>query len=107
MIYPSPYAGGVPRYPSELIEAGLEGVILFIAMLLIVRSEKTRQAAGMITGLFLTGYAIARIIAECFREPDAFLGFLPFGTTMGQILSLPMILIGLSLIWWGRNHRSA
>jgi phosphatidylglycerol:prolipoprotein diacylglycerol transferase len=106
MIYPSPYAGGIPRYPSELIEASLEGVILFIAMLLIVRSEKTRQAAGMITGIFLTGYALARIIAECFREPDAFLGFLPFGTTMGQILSLPMIAIGIALIWWGSRHRS-
>jgi len=107
MVYPSPDAGPVPRYPSELIEATLEGVILFIFMLVIVRSERRREAAGTITGMFLIGYALARIIAECFREPDAFLGFLPFGTTMGQVLSLPMLVIGAGLIWWGQTHRSA
>jgi phosphatidylglycerol:prolipoprotein diacylglycerol transferase len=98
MVYPSPDAGPVPRYPSELIEATLEGVILFIVMLILVRSEKIRAASGLLTGIFLTGYAIARIIAECFREPDWFLGFLPFGTTMGQVLSLPMIAAGIGLI---------
>jgi phosphatidylglycerol:prolipoprotein diacylglycerol transferase len=107
MIYPNPAAGGVARYPSELIEASLEGVILFIIMLLVVRSENIRAASGMLTGIFLTGYAMARIIAECFREPDWFLGFLPFGTTMGQVLSIPMLLAGLGLIFWGARHRSA
>ena len=52
----------------------------------------------MLTGVFLVGYAIARIIGEHFREPDAFLGFLAAGTTMGQILSLPMLLAGIWLI---------
>jgi phosphatidylglycerol:prolipoprotein diacylglycerol transferase len=104
MVYPSPYAGSQPRYPSELIEFTLEGLILFIIMLFAVRSQSNRIHAGFLTGLFLSGYAIARIIAECFREPDAFLGFLPFGTTMGQILSIPMLLIGLTLILWSRKH---
>ena len=104
MVYPSPYAGPAPRYPSELIEFTLEGLILFLIMLAAVRSQKNRIHAGLLTGLFLTLYAIARIIAECFREPDAFLGFLPFGTTMGQILSLPMLAIGLTFILWARKH---
>jgi phosphatidylglycerol:prolipoprotein diacylglycerol transferase len=106
MVYPAPEAGGVPRYPSELIEASLEGILLFAFMLVIIRSQRRREYAGAITGLFLIGYASARIIAECFREPDAFLGFLPFGTTMGQVLSLPMIAIGAGLLWWGRTHRA-
>jgi len=106
MVYPSPEADGVPRYPSELIEALLEGILLFAFMLVIIRSQRRREHAGVITGMFLVGYATARIIAECFREPDAFLGFLPFGTTMGQVLSLPMIAIGACLIWWGRTHRA-
>jgi len=104
MVYPSPYAGPEPRYPSELIEFSLEGLILFIIMLFAVRSPSNRIHAGFLTGLFLSGYAVARIIAECFREPDAFVGFLPFGTTMGQILSIPMLLIGLTLILWSRKH---
>jgi phosphatidylglycerol:prolipoprotein diacylglycerol transferase len=106
MVYPSPEAGGVPRYPSELIEASLEGILLFAFMLVIIRSRHRREHAGVITGMFLVGYACARIIAECFREPDAFLGFLPFGTTMGQVLSVPMVGIGACLIWWGRTHRA-
>ncbi len=104
MVYPAPEAGFIPRYPSELIEASLEGIILFAFMLIIIRSQRRREAAGTMTGMFLTGYALARIIAECFREPDAFLGFLPFGTTMGQLLSIPMLFAGLALIWWGSRH---
>lgn len=98
MVYPD--AGPLPRYPSELIEASLEGVILFIVMLLASRSETLRRRAGTLTGMFVTGYGIARIIGECFREPDPFLGFLPFGTTMGQLLSIPMVLVGLGFIWF-------
>jgi len=105
MIYPQ--SGSlVPRYPSELIEASLEGVVLFIVMLIAVRFEKLRAAPGALTGLFVAGYGVARITGEFFREPDWFLGFLPFGTTMGQILSLPMILAGIGLIVWGTRHRA-
>jgi phosphatidylglycerol:prolipoprotein diacylglycerol transferase len=103
LIYPQ--SGTMqPRYPSELIEAATEGVILFVVMILAVRSRRLRDRAGFLTGLFLSGYAVARIGSECFREPDVFLGFLAFGLTMGQILSLPMLFIGLGLMWWGWSH---
>ncbi len=102
MVYPN--AGPLPRYPSELIEACLEGVLLFLILLTFSRSQAIRARAGTLTGIFVLGYSLARITSECFREPDAFLGFLPFGTTMGQILSIPMALAGLGLIWFaGRN----
>jgi phosphatidylglycerol:prolipoprotein diacylglycerol transferase len=94
----------VPRYPSELYEALLEGLVLFVVMFLLSRREGLRARFGMLTGIFLVGYAIARITGECFREPDAFLGFLPFGTTMGQLLSIPMFLAGLWLIIRARMH---
>lgn len=101
MVFPSPAAGFIPRYPSELIEAVTEGVFLFATMLILARSEKRRMAAGKLTGIFLILYACARIFSECFREPDAFLGFLPFGTTMGQVLSIPMIFIGFGIYLFG------
>ena len=105
MVYPE--AGPQPRFPSELIEASFEGVILFIVLLLAARSEALRSRAGTLTGIFITGYGIARICGEFFREPDAFLGFLPFGTTMGQILSIPMVLAGLGILWFAGRRRSA
>ena len=88
----------VPRHPSQLYEALMEGVVLFAVMFVLSRREGLRQRFGALTGIFLVGYAVARIIGESFREPDAFLGFLAFGTTMGQILSVPMALVGLWLI---------
>lgn len=104
MIYPQ--AGPVPRYPSELIEAFLEGVLLLITMLLLLRNGRLRERFGWLTGAFLVGYGICRMIAECFRQPDAFLGYLAGGLTMGQILSIPMILAGACLIWMaGRRAR--
>jgi phosphatidylglycerol:prolipoprotein diacylglycerol transferase len=99
MIYPQS-GSMVPRYPSELIEASLEGIVLFCVMFAASRSEKLRSAAGALTGLFLAGYGIARITGEFFREPDAFLGFLPFGVTMGQVLSVPMVILGTGLFFW-------
>jgi phosphatidylglycerol:prolipoprotein diacylglycerol transferase len=96
MIFPR--AGMVPRHPSQLYEALMEGVLLFVVMLVLSRREGLRARFGLLTGLFLCGYAVARIIGEYFREPDAFLGFLAFGATMGQILSIPMLLVGLWLI---------
>lgn len=88
----------VPRFPSQLYEATLEGLILFAVMFALSRNEALRHRQGLLTGVFLVGYGIARITGEMFREPDAFLGFLPFGTTMGQVLSVPMLAIGLWLI---------
>jgi phosphatidylglycerol:prolipoprotein diacylglycerol transferase len=96
MIFPT--GGDVPRHPSQLYQASLEGVLLFGVMLYLVRSEAIRARFGTLTGAFLCGYAIARIIGEFFRQPDPFLGFLFAGATMGQLLSLPMLLAGLVLI---------
>jgi phosphatidylglycerol:prolipoprotein diacylglycerol transferase len=96
MIFPR--AGFEPRHPSQLYQALLEGVLLFLAVFIASRQHWIRARFGMLTGLFLTGYAIARIVGEMFREPDAFLGFLAFGATMGQILSIPMLLAGIWLL---------
>lgn len=103
MIFPR--AGLVPRHPSQIYEALLEGVCLFVVMFALSRREALRARFGFLTGAFLCGYGLARITGECFREPDAFLGFLPFGTTMGQILSIPMILAGIWLILRARSVR--
>jgi phosphatidylglycerol:prolipoprotein diacylglycerol transferase len=96
MIFPT--GGPVPRHPSQLYQALLEGVLLFAVMFALSRREAIRARFGTLTGVFLVGYAIARIIGEFFRQPDAFLGFLFAGATMGQLLSLPMLLAGLFLI---------
>jgi len=95
MIFPR--GGAVPRHPSQIYEALMEGLLLFLIMFALSRREAIRARFGLLTGIFLIGYAIARIIGEFFREPDDFLGFLTFGTTMGQLLSIPMLLAGLWL----------
>lgn len=84
-----------PRHPSELYELGLEGIGLFI--LVWCYASKPRRA-GCVSAIFLMGYALCRLIAECFREPDPQLGYLAFGwLTMGQLLSIPMLFIGFWL----------
>ena len=92
-----PNGGPLPRHPSQLYEGVLEGVVLFIVLALAIRAGALKRP-GMILGLFAIGYALARITAEFFREPDAQLGFLWGGLTMGMILSLPMILAGIGFI---------
>eukprot|EP01037_Dinobryon_pediforme_P005301 gene5301-5354_t len=96
MIFPT--GGPLPRHPSQIYQALMEGLILFVIMLICARSQAIRARFGALTGIFLTGYAIARIIGELFRQPDAFLGFLFAGATMGQLLSVPMLIAGLVLI---------
>ncbi len=96
MIFPT--GGPIPRHPSEVYEAVLEGLVLFAAMYALGQRERLRERAGWLTGAFLIGYGIARITGEFFREPDAFLGFLPFGATMGQALCIPMLIAGMWLI---------
>ncbi len=92
MIFPR--VDAVPRHPSELYQALLEGALLFCVMILAARQARLRARAGFLSGLFLAGYAVARMLGELFRQPDAFIGFLPLGVTMGQVLSLPMLLAG-------------
>jgi phosphatidylglycerol:prolipoprotein diacylglycerol transferase len=95
----------LPRHPSQLYQATLEGLVLFAVMAAFARHERFRARRGFLGGLFLAGYAVARMIGELFRQPDAFLGFLAFGVTMGQLLSLPMLAIGLWMIAWSGRHR--
>ena len=96
MIFPT--GGDLPRHTSQLYEATLEGAVLFAIMLFLLNKTNLREHTGKLSGIFLIGYSLARIICEYFREPDAFLGFLYAGTTMGQILSLPMLAVGLWLV---------
>ena len=96
MVFPR--GGPMPRHPSQLYEAALEGLVLVVVLHLVWRREALRQRIGLLTGVFLAGYGLFRIIAEFYRQPDVHLGFLSFGTTMGQWLSLPMLLAGLFLI---------
>jgi phosphatidylglycerol---prolipoprotein diacylglyceryl transferase len=98
-----PNGGPVPRHPSQLYEAVCEGLLLFL-LLLLAEHRGARRRTGIVTGLFLIGYAVARMSGELFRQPDAQLGFLVFGTTMGQLLSIPVLIAGFILIWWARRQ---
>ncbi len=90
----------VPRHPSPLYQFALEGVLLFVLLWLYARTERKR---GQVSGAFLVGYGIFRFIAEYFREPDAFLGLLALGMSMGQWLCVPMVLAGVAMwVWAGR-----
>ncbi len=95
----------VARHPSQLYQALLEGLVLFLVMLALARRERLRARFGFLTGAFLAGYAVARIVGEFFRQPDPFLGFLYAGATMGQLLSLPMLLAGVLLMARSRVRR--
>jgi len=98
-------AGGAPRHPSQLYQFALEGVALFA--LLWWFSSKPRPRA-QVSALFLLGYGAFRFVAEFAREPDAFLGIVALGMTMGQWLSLPMIVAGAALFAWSaKRGRSA
>ncbi|MBF0093880.1 MAG: prolipoprotein diacylglyceryl transferase [Alphaproteobacteria bacterium] len=96
MVFPG--GGPDPRHPSQLYEAALEGLLLYVVLHLLWRIKAVRGRAGMLSGAFLIGYGASRITVEFFRQPDPFLGFLWGGATMGQLLSLPLILVGLALV---------
>ncbi|MBC7576516.1 MAG: prolipoprotein diacylglyceryl transferase [Tardiphaga sp.] len=95
MVFPN--GGPLPRDPSQLYEAGLEGIVLFVILALMIRAGALKRP-GLILGAFILFYALARIAGELFREPDPQLGFLWGGLTMGMLLSAPMILVGLFLM---------
>jgi phosphatidylglycerol---prolipoprotein diacylglyceryl transferase len=95
MVFPN--GGPLPRHPSQLYEAGLEGILLFTILAVMIRMGALKRP-GLILGSFITIYAFARITGEFFREPDPQLGFLWGGMTMGMLLSVPMIIAGAILI---------
>lgn len=94
-----PRGGSLPRHPSQIYEAVLEGAVLFILLGILWRIRSVREKPGLIAGLFMVGYTFARAFAELFRQPDPHIGFLAAGTTMGQWLSLPMLMLGAYLIY--------
>lgn len=100
MIFP--HGGDLPRHPSQLYQAGLEGLALALLLWWCLTRTKLIEKTGAISGIFLCGYGLARIVGEMFREPDAQIGFLMGGLTMGQLLCLPMLLLGLYL--WCKPH---
>jgi phosphatidylglycerol:prolipoprotein diacylglycerol transferase len=101
---PNPNGGpAIARHPSQLYEAFFEGLVLFTILWTFTRRPRPRYAPA---GLFLAGYALARIGVEFVREPDVGIGYLAFGwLTMGQLLSLPMLLAGLVLLWAGYHYQ--
>ena len=106
MVFPG--AGPEPRHPSQLYEAGLEGLLLGAVMWGLALSRGWLKRPGSVIGVFFIGYGLARSVVENFRQWDAQLGYMieigSGGLTMGQMLSLPMVLIGLGFIW---NSRTA
>ena len=95
MVFPQ--VDAVPRHPSQLYELGLEGIALFVLLWLYARR---RRPVGAVSGLFLIGYGCFRFLVEYAREPDNFLGVLALGLSMGQWLSVPMIVAGVGLMLW-------
>ena len=102
MVFPQS-GSMLPRHPSQLYQAALEGLLLFVVLW--IYGQK-RRGLGQVSGAFLVGYGVLRFIAEFFREPDSFLGLLAFDMSMGQWLSLPMIVGGIALWAWGRGRPS-
>ena len=100
-----PRGGPMARHPSQLYEAALEGIVLFVLLNLLWRCEPVRRRSGTLIGVFVLGYAVARSVVELFRQPDTHLGFLLGGTTMGQWLSVPMALAGLALIVYAKPRK--
>ena len=104
MVFPND-PQGLARHPSQLYQFALEGVLLFLILFWFTRTPRPQWSAA---GLFLFGYGVFRSLAEFFREPDAHVGFDALGwVTRGQLLSLPMIALGLAIILWAyrRNDR--
>ena len=102
MIFP--HGGPLPRHPSQLYEAALEGLVLLLVLAALIRAGALKRP-GLIIGCFAVGYAVARTFCEFFREPDAQLGFLWGGATMGQLLSVPLFLAGVAFIVYALKQR--
>ena len=97
MVFPR--AGPEPRHPSQLYEAGLEGIVLFLVLWWLIVRYRALARPGLVAGVFTSGYALSRIFVEFFREPDRQIGYLAGGwLTMGMVLSLPLLAVGGWLI---------
>lgn len=105
VIFPAPDAGPYPRHPSQLYEAGLEGLALFALLSFLFWRTDARYKPGLLLGVFLIGYGCARFLVEFVREPDVQLGILPWGLSMGQTLSAPMVLAGVYFVLTADRRR--
>lgn len=105
MVFPN--GGPVPRHPSQLYEAALEGVLLFVILRLLTHHLLSLRRPGLTGGAFIAGYGLCRIFVEFFREPDPALEQLTGFLTMGMALSLPMVLIGLFTVAWAAKRKLA
>ena len=103
MIFPT--GGPLPRHPSQLYEAGLEGFLLFTVLVVMIRLGALKRP-GLILGSFIAIYGLARITGERFREPDPQLGFLWGGLTMGMLLSVPMVIAGAIIMFLAWRDKS-
>ncbi len=105
MVFPG--GGPQPRHPSQLYEAALEGVVLFLVLRLLTHKAGALRYPGLVGGSFFAGYGLARFAVEFARQPDAHIGFIAGFLTMGMILSLPMFAIGIAAIIWVRRRGPA
>jgi phosphatidylglycerol:prolipoprotein diacylglycerol transferase len=105
MVFPN--GGDIARHPSQLYEAGLEGIVLFLVIRLFTHRYHRLATTGFVSGIFCAGYGIARTFSEFFREPDIQIGYLAGGLTMGMLLSIPMILFGVALLLWSVRRKPA
>ncbi len=93
----------MPRHPSQLYEAALEGLVLFALLWWLAHARLALRRPGVVAGTFLAGYAVARSFCELFREPDFLLGPL----SAGILYSLPMLAVGIWMIWWSGRRMPA
>lgn len=105
VIFPGADAGPYPRHPSQIYEAFLEGLLLWCILNWLFWRTKARYYPGMLLGTFVAGYGVARFLVEFVREPDVQLGILPWGLSMGQTLSAPMIIVGGWFILTAKGRR--
>jgi phosphatidylglycerol:prolipoprotein diacylglycerol transferase len=104
MIFPDPEAGGVPRHPSQLYEAALEGLVLFLVLRWLTHTKLALMRPGTVAGAMVLGYGLARILVENFRQYDVGVGLMIGPITPGMLYSLPMVAVGAYLIWRARTR---
>lgn len=100
-----PYGGDILRHPSQLYEAVLEGTVIFVILLVLLRKFNALRYPGVITGAFVALYGSFRMVVEQFRQPDAHLGFIFGNVSMGQMLSMPMVIFGVALVAYACRER--
>ncbi|MDC0074180.1 prolipoprotein diacylglyceryl transferase [Alphaproteobacteria bacterium] len=99
-----PLGGFIPRHPSQLYEAFFEGVVVFLVLIILWYKSNFKNKPGLLTGIFVSLYSIGRIFVENFREPDSHIGFIFQEITMGQLLSFPLLIFGLFIVFLSKKN---